>query len=36
MASGTVGGAKYMWALTGVATPGWTKVVLNAGNALKG
>jgi hypothetical protein len=36
MASGTVGGAKYMWALTGVATPGWTKVVLTAGNALKG
>jgi hypothetical protein len=35
MASGTVGGTKYLWALTGVATPGWTKIVLSASNALK-
>ena len=35
LASGPAGGTKYMWALTGVATPGWTKVVLTAGNALK-
>jgi len=35
LAYGTAGGTKYMWALTGVARPGWTKVVLTAGNALK-
>ncbi|HTL06043.1 MAG TPA: hypothetical protein VL241_09875 [Gemmatimonadales bacterium] len=35
LAQGTVGGTKYMWALTGVATPGWTKVVLTTANALK-
>ena len=31
----TVGGTKYMWALAGVARPGWTKVVLTTGNALR-
>jgi hypothetical protein len=35
MTSGTVGGTKYLWSLTGVAKPGWTKVVLSAANALK-
>ena len=35
MASATVGGTKYVWSLTGVAKPGWTKVVLSPSNALK-
>jgi hypothetical protein len=35
LATGTVGGTKYMWALAGVARAGWTKVVLTPNNALR-
>jgi hypothetical protein len=35
LASATVGGTKYVWALAGVAKAGWTKVVLTGGNALR-
>jgi hypothetical protein len=35
LVTANVSGTKYIWALTGVARAGWTKVVLTTGNALR-